>query len=165
MDLSAIVPKIDCPTLVLHARNDSAIPLDEGIAVAELIRGARFVPLESRNHILLDGEPAWQQFTNEIDNFLAVPAVGESVILGDISQALTAREYQVIELIALGLDRKLGISKKTVSNQVSSVLKKVGAKNRVEATKAEASLFHIAAIAVWPFTTPAPGGSATASSV
>jgi pimeloyl-ACP methyl ester carboxylesterase/DNA-binding CsgD family transcriptional regulator len=137
MDLSEIVPQIDCPTLVLHARNDSAISFDEGVSVAELIKDARFVPLESRNHVLLEGEPAWEQFTSEIDNFLAVP-VGESAILGDMAQALTAREHQVIELIALGLDneaisRKLGISKKTVRNQVSSVLKKVGAKNRVEA--------------------------------
>jgi pimeloyl-ACP methyl ester carboxylesterase/DNA-binding CsgD family transcriptional regulator len=137
MDLGDIIPRIDCPTLVLHARNDSAISFDEGLAVAELIPNARFVPLESRNHVLLEGESAWDEFTTEVGNFLQI-ADGDAAALGDLADVLTAREFQVIELIALGLDndaiaRKLGTSNKTVRNQVSAVLKKVGARNRVEA--------------------------------
>ena len=42
------------------------IPFDEGRLVASLIPGARFVPLESRNHIVLDTEPAWQQFVEAL---------------------------------------------------------------------------------------------------
>ena len=33
--------------------------------------GARFVPLESRNHILLEGEPAWGRFLAEVRDFLS----------------------------------------------------------------------------------------------
>ena len=51
------------------------IRFEQGRSVAGLIPGARFVPLESRNHVLLDTEPAWQQFVEALDDFLpAVPA-------------------------------------------------------------------------------------------
>ncbi len=59
IDVRDIVPKVRCPTLVLHPRGDSIIPFEQGRSVAGLIPGARFVPLESRNHVLLDTEPAW----------------------------------------------------------------------------------------------------------
>jgi hypothetical protein len=35
-----------------------------------LIPGSRLVPLEIRNHILLDGEPAWRRFRDELQAFL-----------------------------------------------------------------------------------------------
>ena len=68
------VPQIRCPTLVLHARQDPMIPFDEGRLVASLIPGARFVPLESRNHILLNTEPAWQRFVTALGDFLPAPS-------------------------------------------------------------------------------------------
>jgi small subunit ribosomal protein S13 len=34
-------------------------------SLAALIPGARLVPLESRNHFLIEGEPAWEQFVGE----------------------------------------------------------------------------------------------------
>jgi pimeloyl-ACP methyl ester carboxylesterase len=52
MDVTDLLPKINCPTLVLHARNDARVPFGEGRMVASSIAGAEFVPLESRNHIL-----------------------------------------------------------------------------------------------------------------
>ena len=47
-------------------------PIEQGRQLAELIPGARFVPLESKNHILLTHEPAWQQFLDEVHRFLQV---------------------------------------------------------------------------------------------
>ena len=41
-----------------------------GRAVASGIPDARFVPLESRNHILVDYEPAWQVCLEAIEQFL-----------------------------------------------------------------------------------------------
>ena len=70
IDVREIVPKVRCPTLVLHSRGDSIIWFEQGRSVAGLIPGARFVPLESRNHVLLDTEPAWQQFVEALDDFL-----------------------------------------------------------------------------------------------
>jgi DNA-binding SARP family transcriptional activator/pimeloyl-ACP methyl ester carboxylesterase len=58
------------PTLVLHAKDDLRIPFEEGRLMAALIPNARLVPLESKNHILLESEPAWQLFLNEVNAFL-----------------------------------------------------------------------------------------------
>jgi pimeloyl-ACP methyl ester carboxylesterase/DNA-binding winged helix-turn-helix (wHTH) protein len=58
-DVSALLPKVSAPTLVLHCRNDARAPFEQGRAVAAGIRNARFVPLEGRNHIMLPDEPAW----------------------------------------------------------------------------------------------------------
>jgi hypothetical protein len=54
----------------MHARGDLRIPIEEGQLLASLIPGARFVPLECNNHILLESEPAWQRFLFEVENFI-----------------------------------------------------------------------------------------------
>jgi pimeloyl-ACP methyl ester carboxylesterase len=56
---------------VLHATGDAAVPFENGRELAALVPGARFVPLESRNHILLMDEPAWPRFVDEVRAFLA----------------------------------------------------------------------------------------------
>ena len=66
MDVSDLLPKISCPTLVIHARDDARVPFGEGRMIASVIPGAEFVPLESRNHILLEHQPAWKQFFAEM---------------------------------------------------------------------------------------------------
>jgi pimeloyl-ACP methyl ester carboxylesterase len=35
------------------------------------IPGARFVALEGRNHLILEDEPAWPRFLQEVTGFLA----------------------------------------------------------------------------------------------
>jgi serine/threonine protein kinase len=70
IDVTELAPKIDVPTLVLHARGDATVPLREGRLLAELIPGARFVTLDSRNHILIEDEPAWAHFQSELRSFL-----------------------------------------------------------------------------------------------
>jgi class 3 adenylate cyclase len=75
-------PRVTCPTLVLHARGDRRAPFEEGRTLASLIPGARLVPLETENHILLAHEPAFRQFFKELHAF--VPrAVGSEVRAGD----------------------------------------------------------------------------------
>jgi pimeloyl-ACP methyl ester carboxylesterase/DNA-binding winged helix-turn-helix (wHTH) protein len=70
IDVRALAPLITAPTLVLHANGDAAIPFDQGRQLAALIPDARFVSLESRNHILLEDEPAWARFCEEVRAFL-----------------------------------------------------------------------------------------------
>jgi len=70
-DVEALLPKISAPTLVLHARDDAVAPFKAGREYAIGIPGARFVPLESQNHLLLESEPAWSRFLSEIKTFLA----------------------------------------------------------------------------------------------
>jgi pimeloyl-ACP methyl ester carboxylesterase/DNA-binding winged helix-turn-helix (wHTH) protein len=71
LDVSALAPLVRAPTLVLHVRGDGVATFGEGRRLAALIPGARFVPLEGRNHVLLESEPAWAQFIEEVRSFLA----------------------------------------------------------------------------------------------
>ena len=45
--------------------------LGMGRAIASESPGARFVPLKSRNHILVDHEPAWEACLENVERFLA----------------------------------------------------------------------------------------------
>lgn len=70
MDVSGLLGEIAVPTLVLHARNDAIAPFEESRRMAAEIPGARFVALEGNNHILLEDEPAWPRFVDELRRFL-----------------------------------------------------------------------------------------------
>ncbi len=70
-NVSDIAAQVKVPTLVLHAPEDGIIPFEEGRWLAKTIPGARFVRLDSKNHILLEDEPAWGVFLREVRSFLA----------------------------------------------------------------------------------------------
>lgn len=70
IDVVSLLPKVTTPTLVMHARQDAVAPFDGGRKLAAMIPHARFVPLESANHLLIESEPAWPRFLAEIRNFL-----------------------------------------------------------------------------------------------
>jgi pimeloyl-ACP methyl ester carboxylesterase/DNA-binding CsgD family transcriptional regulator len=136
-DMRAVVPKVRCPTLVLHSRGNAIVPFDEGRAVAALIPGARFVPLESGNHVLLDTEPAWPHLVAAVEDFLLMPG-GQPLVVPAALDELTARENEVLELVAQGLDnttigKRLGISERTARNHVSTILSKLGVNSRAQA--------------------------------
>jgi pimeloyl-ACP methyl ester carboxylesterase len=57
-----LLNQVQAPTLILHSRDDDVIPIAEGHILAAGIRGAQFVELDSKNHILLGSEPAWERF-------------------------------------------------------------------------------------------------------
>ena len=71
IDVTGLLGAVRAPTLVLHCRHDSVAPLDQARRVAAGIPGARFVELESDNHVVLEGEPAWAHFLAEVERFLA----------------------------------------------------------------------------------------------
>ncbi len=70
VDVRHLATQVQAPTLVMHARGDQRVPYAEGRLLATLIPGARFVTLESQNHILLADEPAWRAFQDEVQAFL-----------------------------------------------------------------------------------------------
>lgn len=71
IDVRHRLSSVRAPTIVLHSRGDQRIPLAVGRAVAAGIPNARFVPLESSNHVLVSYEPAWRTFMNVLQDFLA----------------------------------------------------------------------------------------------
>jgi pimeloyl-ACP methyl ester carboxylesterase len=74
IDVADRLAKLDVPALVLHARNDALVSFNDGRRVAAAIKGARFVPLESNNHLILSHEPAWTVFRHEVRRFLGCGA-------------------------------------------------------------------------------------------
>jgi len=133
IDVTALAPRVTCPTLVLHSTRDARVPFEEGRLIASLIPGARFVALESRNHVLLEQEPAWRRWLEEVRAFLPAASTG-----GGAFDKLTARERELVELIAQGLDNaqiavRLEVSEKTVRNHITSIFAKLEVENRSQA--------------------------------
>jgi len=134
IDVTAELGDVRAPTLVMHARDEEVIEVAEGRLLASGIPGAEFVELDSRNHILLEHEPAWQRFRDAIDSFMALDTAGA----GSPFEALSARERQVLGLIAEGLSNadiaeRLQISEKTVRNHASNLFDKLGVWSRAQA--------------------------------
>ena len=74
IDVSSVLPEITSPTLVIHATNDLVVPFYSGREFATKIRDARFVELESSNHILLANEPAFSEFREQVIRFVSQSA-------------------------------------------------------------------------------------------
>ena len=135
-DVSALLPRVGCPALLLHCREALLIPIEEVRLVASSIPGARFVPLETNNYIPLQGEPAFDKMIEEIRAFLPRErqgAPGHEALAG-----LTRREREVLELLARGLDNadiaaQLEVSEKTVRNTVSHIFDKLAVRSRAQA--------------------------------
>jgi class 3 adenylate cyclase/pimeloyl-ACP methyl ester carboxylesterase len=72
IDVTDLLAKVTVPTLVMHARDDTRVPFDAGRRLAAGIPGARFVSLPSRNHLILEDEPAFGRFLQEMRTFLEV---------------------------------------------------------------------------------------------
>jgi pimeloyl-ACP methyl ester carboxylesterase/DNA-binding CsgD family transcriptional regulator len=136
INIDGLLHKVSAPTLVLHSRNDAVIPITLGRRLAAGIPGAQFVELESHNHVLLEDEPAWGRFCDEVLNFMGLEpaAQGEDAAFA----ALSPRERQVLSLLTEGLGNadiaeRLSISEKTVRNHVSNIFDKLGVWTRAQA--------------------------------
>lgn len=128
-----LLPEIRTPTLVVHARNDEVTPIEESRLLAAAIPGADFVELDSRNHILLESEPAWQTFQSLVLEFTGAGHAGNSAF-----NELSSRERAILALITKGLSNaeiaeQLGISDKTVRNHVSRLFEKLAVTSRAQA--------------------------------
>jgi pimeloyl-ACP methyl ester carboxylesterase/DNA-binding winged helix-turn-helix (wHTH) protein len=70
IDVTALLPSVKAPTLVLHSRGDVSVPRELGLMLAQQIPDARFVELDSRNHFPLAHEAAWKTYVQEIVGFV-----------------------------------------------------------------------------------------------
>jgi class 3 adenylate cyclase/pimeloyl-ACP methyl ester carboxylesterase len=70
-DVTSLLSQVRVPTLVMHSRHDARVPMESGRRMAAAIPGARFVPLESRNHLIMEHEPAFERFLQEVRAFVA----------------------------------------------------------------------------------------------
>lgn len=137
VEITELLEQVKTPTLILHSRDDDVVPISEGRILATGIPGARFVELDSSNHVLLEHEPAWARFCDEVLEFTGIKPSGTPG--GDPAFAsLSPREREVLALVAEGLSNaeigeRLSISGKTVRNHVSNVFDKLGVWTRAQA--------------------------------
>ncbi|HEU4522364.1 MAG TPA: alpha/beta fold hydrolase [Thermoanaerobaculia bacterium] len=134
VDIVHLLDKVRVPTLVIHAREDNVVPLAEGRLLASSIPGAQFVELESKNHILLEHEPAWRRFQDALLEFTGAARSPSP----EVFAALSPREREILSLLCEGLGNsaigeRLSISEKTVRNHISNVYDKLGVWNRAQA--------------------------------
>jgi pimeloyl-ACP methyl ester carboxylesterase/DNA-binding CsgD family transcriptional regulator len=139
IDVSQTATQVAVPTIVFHSREDARVPFEQGRLLAALIPGARFVALPSRNHILLEDEPAWQMFVSEVRAFVSSSgAESELLSFPGMVRKLTSRELEVLRLIAEGktdrqIANELTLSVRTVGDHVKKILEKTGCSNRTAA--------------------------------
>jgi pimeloyl-ACP methyl ester carboxylesterase/DNA-binding CsgD family transcriptional regulator len=147
-DVWDLLPDLTTPTLVLHGRGDVNVPFDEASDMAARIPGARLVPLETRNHVLLPDDPAWAVFLREVQAFLDEPRTDPAASTADDRVAqLSDREREVLELAAsgtgnAGIAASLGLSVRTVERHLSNAYIKLGISGRTARTAAVASLLR-----------------------
>lgn len=133
-DVMSLLPQVTVPTLVIHARRDQVAPISESRVLASEIAGAKFVELDSRNHVLLEHEPAWARFQEEVLDFTGQGRTAD----GKAFENLSPRERETLSLLAEGLSNseiaeRLGISEKTVRNHLSHLFDKLGVWSRAQA--------------------------------
>ncbi len=136
IDITSLLGDVRTPTLVLHASGDAVVPITEGHIVAAGIPGAQFIELDSKNHVLLENEPAWERFCDEVLRFMDLK--GSTRGQDAAFSSLSAREREVLTLMTEGLGNaqigeRLSISEKTVRNHVSNIFDKLGVWTRVQA--------------------------------
>jgi len=146
-DVADELPAIRVPTLVLHARRDHATNFSDAVEVAGRIPDARLVELDSNNHILLEDEPAWSTFVDEVRAFLEPDkrtADGGRPIL---VETLSPREVDVLRLAADGrtndeIASDLGLSTRTVERHLSNAYAKLGLTGRAARAAAVAEVLR-----------------------
>jgi pimeloyl-ACP methyl ester carboxylesterase/DNA-binding CsgD family transcriptional regulator len=132
-DTRNLLPQIGLPTLVLHSRGDQATEFKKGRYLAAHIPGARFVTLDSDNHIVLGDEPAWPVFVREVEAFLAPDR--EAATTTGSADSLSTREREVLTLAAEGLSNDeiagdLHLSVRTVERHFQNIYAKLGVSGR-----------------------------------
>ena len=144
-DAVDLLAQITAPTLVIHGRDDHMNKFDEGVFLAANIAGARLVPLESKNHIVLGDEPAWPVFMRAVTEFLAPERVDGPPSSESELDALSGREIEVLGLAAEGADNDeiaatLCLSVRTVERHLQNVYVKLGVQGRTARAAAVARL-------------------------
>jgi len=130
VDVAGLHDRVGTPTLVMHAKDDAAVPFEQGLMLASSIADSQFVPLASRNHILLADEPAWPAFIRELNTF--VPTRPNAAATEEL---LTQRELEILRCVADGMTNQaiaeaLFLSVRTVERHLGNMYIKLGLRGR-----------------------------------
>jgi pimeloyl-ACP methyl ester carboxylesterase/DNA-binding CsgD family transcriptional regulator len=136
VDVRDLLSQVKVPTLVVHALHDDVTPIKSSRELAAGIPNAEFVQLESRNHVLLEDEPAWTRFKDVVLEFTRREG-SQSTSTEDFG-ALSPREHDVLARLVAGCNNaeiaaELHISEKTVRNMLTRIFEKLGVRSRAQA--------------------------------
>ena len=71
IDVEDVAPTVQAPTLVIHRRDDQAVPFERGRKLASLIPGARLLPQDgSRHWLLMFEDGGTEQYVGAIERFV-----------------------------------------------------------------------------------------------
>lgn len=135
IDVRDQLPRVEVPTLVIHADGDQVVPLEQARTMAREIPGSEFIQVHSPNHILLAHEEAWREFREAMLRFTGLD---QHAAADSRFDALTPREREILHLVRAGhtnarISGKLGISENTVRNHIAHLYEKLRVHNRSEA--------------------------------
>ena len=135
-EVEGLLDRVAAPTLVLHRREDRAIPYRLGRDLAARIPGARLVSLAGRSHLPYAGDAA--AVVGAILAFLgraaAEPAPSAPGLQAGV---LTARQLQVAALVADGLTNRqiaerLGIQERSAEGHLERIRQRRGVSSRAQ---------------------------------
>jgi pimeloyl-ACP methyl ester carboxylesterase/DNA-binding CsgD family transcriptional regulator len=144
IDIAHEISRITAPTLILQAIGDQSTTFDNAVSVCGLIDGSRLVALDSRNHILLAGEPAWATFLAEVAAFIEPERRRWARTTAELPlDNLSPREHEVLDLCADGrtneeIAASLTLSPRTVERHLSNIYLKLGVSGPTARTAAVA---------------------------
>ncbi|WP_343231088.1 alpha/beta hydrolase [Thalassovita aquimarina] len=70
-DVTDLLERVPCPVLIVHSLRDSLHPFSQARLLARHLPDSEMLPLDSPNHILLPGEPAFARMMDAVDAFLS----------------------------------------------------------------------------------------------
>jgi pimeloyl-ACP methyl ester carboxylesterase/DNA-binding CsgD family transcriptional regulator len=138
-DVTDQLARVAAPTLVLHPRDMTQIPLEVARCLAMDLPRGRLVVLEGAQPVLFTADPG--EVVRMLADFFCdgiepTAAGGHAMVPPG---GLTRRELEVLRLVAAGesnsqIARRLGLSTHTVERHAANLYRKIGARGRADAT-------------------------------
>ena len=69
VDVTEDLPKLKCPTLIIHSLRDKHIPFEDACRTASLIPGAQLEPIDSANNFALPSDPQFAKWRQLVSDF------------------------------------------------------------------------------------------------
>jgi DNA-binding CsgD family transcriptional regulator/pimeloyl-ACP methyl ester carboxylesterase len=147
-DVTDLLDRVPPGAVVLHRRNDRAIPFERGRELAAGLPEATFIALEGDDHFPWFGDPgplldASLRALGVQEGSMPIPGRRREADRAPDPDGLTERETEVLALVAAGLsDREIAdrlvLSPHTVHRHVANVRTKLGLPTRAAAVAAAA---------------------------
>ncbi|MET0703253.1 MAG: alpha/beta fold hydrolase [Mycobacterium sp.] len=136
LDVRDRLPLLRPPAVVVHRRDDRAVPYRLGREVAAAIPGATFIPLQGSSHFPWHGDV--DSVINACRQALAPQQPAPHTAGESDSVLLSAREREILACVARGLgDREIAahllLSPHTVHRHVANIRRKLGRTSRTAA--------------------------------